>query len=1178
MLARVFFLSISIALRSISATFLLIGAAFAVEPVTADPVDFQITGQPLDSALNEFARQSDREIFYASDVVDGVYVNGVDGKYEPEDALELLLADSGLEYSVTTSDTFLVSDHGGDSDSKNLSPAPILMAQNTSSPAQTRTEITNRSDEGGTSVITGRVTDARTGTNLRGAKVTIEETGQWTSTSELGRFRFVNVPTGSVTLSVSFLGYAGQSAVVNVRNGGAAQDFALRGGSEIEEIVVFGTRSARAQSLNQERVAPNSSTVLASDFLGQFDGKTVSEVLRRAPGVAFEQDPATGDGTNIIVRGLEPDFNTVTLNGLRLPEGSGRGRSPELNNILTDSISEIVISKTLLPSQDGTGTGGLVDIKTKGPLDRDRRFFSIGVEGSFRGSDFEDDFLASATSSATFGSDDRLGLSASVQYREQQQRILNYDASLIFGDYLPLDSEGEPIRLELDLDPRAFAFPYESGAVGVRPQSVSTSGNTADTDTLSITLTGEYLLADHTKLRADYFFSESQDITNVRGVNFGAVSRSELVPIDSLGGEERYSRVWRDARLDGTGPGAFTRFSRFYRGDDETNSTESFSLSGETSISNLDFNYKVGFAIGESSGLGYNISPNTPLIRITDLDSFLSDTARGQTRGDFYLPPFSVREGDDVPVPLLTEAGFSLLNNDPAYAGVRDYEVGKNEGSNERQTFGFDVKYSLDSSVLSYIKVGVFFEKSRFENFSFTALDADLSGIDSALLGLTETTDNILSDIGVPGVLLVVPESNISDFRSQFSELETSLNIPVTRANSDSVIGRDTFTEEENLAFFLEGQIDIGKLELVGGVRFESVDVSTASPLSVSIFDVNGVPQTEEVEQLGETIRGSGSQSTLLPRVAATYRFTDNLLARFGYYKTVARPRNEFISDVESFQLILLPFFGENQDQPFLSFRKSNPDIEPAEIENFDANIEYYFSNGGVLKTSAFYKKLSNLLDSVSQQGLETLDGITLPDSPSFNSLPENIFISASQAQNSEFDAEIWGLELVVEKQLTFLPDLWSGLGVMANYTYTDSERTFLRSFGSGSDLMNVPIVAPFSGDPQQSGTVGLTYSMYGIDASLGYTAQDRRQLVYDDFDLSLYNEADDSLDLRIEYRFEVNGKLVRTYFEGSDLLKGTGDPDVMTSFGGDGRAPIIIEGGNYLGGRVFTFGIAANF
>ena len=174
MLARVFFLSISIALRSISATFLLIGVAFAAESVTADPVDFQISEQPLNSALNEFARQSDREIFYASDVVDGVHANAVNGKYEPEDALELLLSDSGLEYSMTASDTFLVNAEGGNSDSKNSSPAPFLMAQNQTSPVQT---ASSRSDDDksrdsaeGAATATPLEEIIVVGTNIRGVE------------------------------------------------------------------------------------------------------------------------------------------------------------------------------------------------------------------------------------------------------------------------------------------------------------------------------------------------------------------------------------------------------------------------------------------------------------------------------------------------------------------------------------------------------------------------------------------------------------------------------------------------------------------------------------------------------------------------------------------------------------------------------------------------------------------------------------------------------------------------------------------------------------------------------------------------------------------------------------------------------------------------------------------------
>ena len=94
---------IGIAMRRVTGAALLIGVAFS-----AEPVDFDIAAQPLDGALNEFALQSDREIFYSSDLVEGKRAKRVNGSYEPEDALDVLLADTGLDYSVTGQETFLV--------------------------------------------------------------------------------------------------------------------------------------------------------------------------------------------------------------------------------------------------------------------------------------------------------------------------------------------------------------------------------------------------------------------------------------------------------------------------------------------------------------------------------------------------------------------------------------------------------------------------------------------------------------------------------------------------------------------------------------------------------------------------------------------------------------------------------------------------------------------------------------------------------------------------------------------------------------------------------------------------------------------------------------------------------------------------------------------------------------
>ena len=161
-----------------------------------ETVKFDLPAQSLEQALKSFSVSANKQLMFATELAEGKMVVALSGEMEPMQALDVLLDGTGLVYDTTSSDVILVkvadADEGGDRDQKNVSPTPILMAQHTSSQAQTT--VSSRSEQGGTSVVTGRVTDARTGANLRGAKVTIEETGQWTSTGDLGRFRFASVP------------------------------------------------------------------------------------------------------------------------------------------------------------------------------------------------------------------------------------------------------------------------------------------------------------------------------------------------------------------------------------------------------------------------------------------------------------------------------------------------------------------------------------------------------------------------------------------------------------------------------------------------------------------------------------------------------------------------------------------------------------------------------------------------------------------------------------------------------------------------------------------------------------------------------------------------------------------------------------------------------------------------
>ena len=1150
------------------------GTALADESEIA----FDIDAQELGAALNEFALQSNKEILFVEAETADKSATKVSGTYAPTAALDLLLADTGLEYRVNELDTVLVgaaAEQRGASDSKNLTPTPVLMAKNQASPKQATSSL---NDAGGTSIVTGTVTDARTGANLKGAKVTIEETGQWTSTNDLGEFRFVNVPTGNTTLTVSYLGYAGQSAEIGVRGARASQNFALRGGSEIEEIVVFGTRSARALALNQERTAKNFTTVLASDFLGQFEANTISEAVRRAPGVAFTQSEASGDGTNIIIRGLGPDFNNVKLNGARLPEGTGLGRSPNLSNILTDSISKITISKTLLPSQDGSGTGGLVDIETKGPLDRPERFANFSIQGSQREGNFTDEFLVSGLLSGLFGENQNLGVSGGIQYREQDLETVSYNVFSDFGEYLPLNADGDAVTSERFLDPRLVgSFPFEAGVEQVYPRSLAINNNAVSNETLSVTAALQWAISDHTDMRLDYVRSE-QELESYTS-RFSLDSNQGYVPgpVDELGGEERGVLTWENGRF---GPGAYMtvrQINDFSRRDIETD-TLTFNVSSRHQTWTVDF--------AASYVNGSNETPINQSLDVARIEGFfvpididlLTDEARQNTRNGNVISPFPQRTGNAFPRVLFNEAGFDFLNDSSSYvlSGGGDSPTA---GENERFSASFDIRREFRSDFLRYIQIGAFFERARFEddiftNFSYSSNDATLES-----LGL-RLTQNPLSEIGIESGFLTLSQDNFSNFLARIDQIAAqNPDVTITPSSGLRNLRDQAFTEEDNSAAYIEAQVDIGKLEIVGGLRLESVDVTARTVEFPRIRLADGTRDIETQDRLTMLIDQEGGQTELLPRLAMTYRHSDNLLLRASFFRTVARPQLRNLNKNRQISLDLRPRSGPNRDQPQIGVFEGNPDLDPSFTDSYDASIEYYFDDVGAIKFSLFYKTIDNLLENNSEQGIEVLDGVALPNDPLFETLPSNIFIVGSRPENSAFDAELWGAELAFDRQLTFLPGAWSGLGLYGNYTYTESEKSTVSGFFDPSfTFQEVRFDAPFTDDPEQSGTIAVTYNNNGIDAALSYTFQDRRMAAFNAYGLSAYFEEVDTLDLRAEYRFDRLGGTLRAFFEASDLLNGSKDTGVETSVGGDGLAPSVFRRANYFGGRKFTLGVSYTF
>ena len=147
--------------------------------------------------------------------------------------------------------------------------------------------------------------------------MSITELQRSTTTDDRGEFRFGNVPAGNYTLTVSYVGAADKSVPITVTGDGldVGSITIAASAAGLEEVIVYGQSAALAGALSQERSAGNLVSVLDTDAMGQFPDQNVAESLRRLSGVMVENDQ--GEGRYVVVRGMDPDLNATSINGLR---------------------------------------------------------------------------------------------------------------------------------------------------------------------------------------------------------------------------------------------------------------------------------------------------------------------------------------------------------------------------------------------------------------------------------------------------------------------------------------------------------------------------------------------------------------------------------------------------------------------------------------------------------------------------------------------------------------------------------------------------------------------------------------------------------------------------------------------------------------------------------------------
>src|SRR3954465_7801648 len=194
-------------------------------------------------------------------------------------------------------------------------------------------------------------------------------------------------------------------------------------GSALEEVVVTGIRASQRQAIDIKKNAVNAVDAIASEDLGKMPDQNVAESLQRVPGITIDRNRGVGNG--VTVRGLGPQFNTVTLNG-RVVATTGAGREFDFSILPSELIAGAEVYKSPQANINGASIGATVNIKTLRPLDQGAGLQGGGSVHAYL-AELADKTTPSAAGYFTWKNDEsRFGVAGVVTYDKREERTDNF--------------------------------------------------------------------------------------------------------------------------------------------------------------------------------------------------------------------------------------------------------------------------------------------------------------------------------------------------------------------------------------------------------------------------------------------------------------------------------------------------------------------------------------------------------------------------------------------------------------------------------------------------------------------------------------------------------------------------------------------------------------------------------
>ncbi|GGE91285.1 TonB-dependent receptor [Sphingomonas prati] len=754
------------------------------------------------------------------------------------------------------------------------------------------------------------------------------------------------------------------------------------------DIVVTGKFSDGVEAaLDVKRNADSISDAVVAADIGKLPAFNVAEALQRVPGVTIVRE--AGEGQFISVRGLGPNFQAVTFDGMPLAyneniRNSGQsGRQFRLQVLPATLIDSVVVIKSPTADLVEGGIGSTVDIRLIDPLDR-KPFIAASA---FAGYEERTDTVNpnGSLSAGWRNADETFGVFGGVSYSKREVQFdrlrTGWETAVVAGlgsIRIPSDAQ---TYLELENRERI------SGVLGV-----------------------QWRPAPNLEFSVDGLVSQFNNETTERRLTYYIPSQISRLDVSSA--------VVEDGRLvAGTIRGARIRNYAEYLDQSHRNSQ----LNATMKLDLGDWHIEPRFSYARADS-----DLDTPIQRVQ------YRTANGQG-GDLT---FDFR-GDPLDTGSINALYTSLDLTDPSKMIYESFAVRPINSRDEDKTGVLNISRNLDFGLgaLRFTKLAFGGQYSdRYRDYqrrdrSTTVLRDGVTRTDAFLdyptpsNAFDQSIDTFQSWTNVDWDLF----NKSYVLKDEFDGVNPSTDDLVATAadlQNSYRIGEEIAAGYGRVDF----AADLGRVPLSGNLGLRYVYTAT-DVLGTTVSPV--VDAAGKVSTAATPNRTKASYSTWLPSFNASFGLTDEIKLRLAASRTMTRPSlSELRNSINTNSVTVTNIYNLGAAalaDPTINLTASagNPNLRPYTSWNYDLSFEWYFKRFGAFTAAAFHKDISDYIASdfeTRSLAFSVSDGSTLPVDV-LVSTPTNVG-----------DATISGIEFGYTNRLPF------GFGITATATFTTSD------------------------------------------------------------------------------------------------------------------------------------------